>query len=176
MGGASVYGRNIGGRRSPCGRGGRLAVPRRRRFIPRVKAFLNRPKATAAAQAYRAARLISVNILLTLSSHSAPSVGLATLPISEKPAASAKSWYLLSSFWFAPAPGEPRPEGRRRPVHKMRCARRSHGHKREGADPRYPRIRAFPLTTRQPALRAATPGFTQAQHEPGILSIGSCRW
>jgi hypothetical protein len=126
-------------------------------------------------QAHRAARLISVNNRLTLPSHSVPSVRFATVPISGKPAASAKSWYLLSS-WFAPAPGEPRPEGRRGPAPQMRYARRPHGHKLEGADPRYPRIRAFALTTRQPALRAATPGFTQAQHCRGRLGSGSFRW
>ena len=59
-----------------------------------------------------AALFISINNRLTVSSHGAPSVHLASLPVSEKPAASAKCWYLLSS-WFAPAPGEPRPEGRR---------------------------------------------------------------
>ena len=134
------------GRRSSGGRGGRPAFPRRRRLVLSVKPFLNRTKTVHHPQANRAVRFISVNNRLTLPSHSVPSVRLATLPISEKPAASAKSWYLLSS-WFAPAPGEPWPEGRRGPAPQMRYARRPHGHKLEGADPRYPRIRAFALTT-----------------------------
>jgi hypothetical protein len=124
------------GRRSSGGRGGRPAFPRRRRLVLSVKPFLNRTKTVRREQAHRAARLISVNNRLTLPSHSAPSVHLAMLPISEKPAASAKSWYLLSSLWFAPAPGEPRPEGRRGLAPQMRYARRPHGHKLEGADPR----------------------------------------
>jgi len=91
------------GRRSSGGRGGRPAFHRRRRSVLSVKTFLNRTKPVHHEQACRAARLISVKNRLTLPSHSVPSVRLATLPVSEKPAASAKSWYLLSSC------GSPRP-------------------------------------------------------------------
>ena len=78
-----------------------------------VKTGVNLTKTGPVAQSLVAACFISVNNRLTVSSHSAPSVRGATLLVSEKPAASAKCWYLLSSFWFAPAPGEPRPERRR---------------------------------------------------------------
>src|SRR5659263_40139 len=91
------------GRRSAGGRGGRPAFPRRRHLVLSVKPFLNCTKTVHHEQAYRAARLISLNTRLTLPSHSVPNVRLATLPISEKPAASTKSWYLLSSC------GSPRP-------------------------------------------------------------------
>ena len=77
-----------------------------------VKTAVNLPVAGYDEQAKQAARFISVNNRLTFSQYGTPSVRLATLPVSEKPAASAKCWYLLSS-WFAPAPGEPRPDGRR---------------------------------------------------------------
>ena len=102
----------------------------------------------AGRQALWAARLIVLNIRLTLSSHSAPNVVFATLPISEKLAAGAKSRYLLSSFWFAPAPGEPRPEGRRAPAHHVRHARRPMATSVNARIHVWPRIRAFALTTR----------------------------
>ncbi len=84
------------GRRAP-GAGGDL-----RQGAERGKASRNRIKPLGRAQREWSARFISVNIWLTFPSHGAPRVRPATLPISEKHAASDVCWYLLSS-------GSPRP-------------------------------------------------------------------
>ena len=129
----------------------------------------------ALPQAKLSAYFTAVNILPTCSSHGASSVRPASLPISEKLAASARCWYLLSS-WSTPAPGGPRPCGRRacRPPKRRLAGHRPHVRRRgSNAHPSDPRFRVNDAAI--PDSREYTWLHTRATF-PGQAMDGSFRW
>lgn len=116
-------------------------------------------------QADHDAQFTAVNIRLTFPSHGSPSLWRATLPVSEKPAASDKCWYLLSSV------GSPRP----RADHGLRAGGTAapSGHDRRSAG--YRTRARVQLHTTDPRPRPFNPAATASSQAYARLHVNATR-